>query len=69
MGGLAAEARPQHLVTTPNLLALKVGNRGLCVRDRYLDSLEHGLIQPIIKLNRDADPWTATARSPNHIRR
>jgi len=45
-------------VKAGNLLALNVGNRGQRVRDRHFDPLEHGLIQAMMKLNRDADPCT-----------
>jgi integrase len=40
-----------------NLLALNVGNRGQRVPDWHLDPLKHALIQAVLKLNRDADPW------------
>ena len=40
-----------------NLLALNVGNRGQRVPDWHLDPHKHALIQAILKLNRDADPW------------
>ncbi len=40
-----------------NLLALNVGNRGQRVPDWHLDPNKHALIQAVMKLNRDADPW------------
>lgn len=40
-----------------NLLALNVGNRGQRVPDWHLDPLKHALIQAVLKLNREADPW------------
>jgi hypothetical protein len=40
-----------------NLLALNVGNRGQRVPDWHLDPHKHALIQAVLKLNRDADPW------------
>nr|WP_244253747.1 site-specific integrase [Burkholderia multivorans] len=40
-----------------NLLALSVGNRGMRVPDWHLHPLKHALVQAILKLNRDADPW------------
>ncbi|MGD9730097.1 MAG: tyrosine-type recombinase/integrase, partial [Nitrospiraceae bacterium] len=44
-------------VKAGNLLALNVGNRGQRVPDWHLDPLKHALIQAVLKLNRDADPW------------
>lgn len=44
-------------VRAGNLLALNVGNRGQRVPDWHLDPNKHALIQAILKLNRDADPW------------
>ena len=34
-----------------------MGNRGQRVPDWHLDPLKHALIQAVLKLNRDADPW------------
>ena len=39
------------------MLALGVGNRGQRVPDWHLDPLKAALIQAVLKLNRDADPW------------
>lgn len=44
-------------INAGNLLALSVGNRGQRVPDWHLDPLKHALIQAVLKLNRDADPW------------
>jgi hypothetical protein len=44
-------------VRAGNLLALNVGNRGQRVPDWHLDPHKHALIQAVLKLNRDADPW------------
>ncbi len=44
-------------VKAGNLLALNVGNRGQRVPDWHLDPLKHALIQAVLKLNRNADPW------------
>lgn len=44
-------------VRAGNLLALNVGNRGQRVPDWHLDPNKHALIQAVLKLNRDADPW------------
>jgi len=44
-------------VKAGNLLALNVGNRGQRVPDWHLDPLKHALIQAVMKLNRDVDPW------------
>lgn len=40
-----------------NLLAISVGNRGMRVPDWHLHPLRHALVQAILKLARDADPW------------
>ena len=40
-----------------NLLALNLGNRGQRVPDWHLDPVKHALIQAVLKLTRDADPW------------
>jgi len=40
-----------------NLLALNIGNRGQRVPDWHLEPTKHALIQAVLKLNRDAEPW------------
>lgn len=40
-----------------NLLALNIGNRGQRVPDWHLEPAKHALIQAVLKLNRDAEPW------------
>ncbi len=40
-----------------NLLALNLGNRGQRVPDWHLDPVKHALIQAVLKLTRDSDPW------------
>lgn len=40
-----------------NLLALNLGNRGQRVPDWHLDPIKHALIQAVLKLTRDSDPW------------